>query len=449
MKSVFPCVAARWLRFPWFSSETAHIVCMHTGASTMRQKISKSTIDRLKPGKILTDTNPVGFVARCLPSGAVTYGFRYRDKRTGRQHWIGLGVHGDVTADQARTKALQLAKEVRDQKQPISAREEAAKKRAAAGGTVNSVLDVFLDRYARPNLRSAAEIERCFAVYVRPRIGSKPIYSLRRGDIVEMLDRIEDENGPVQADRVLAHVRKCFNWTAARDDAFTPPIVKGMARTKPLERARSRALDDQEIRDLWTALDTLDGKAPACFAPFVRTLFLTATRLRMVSDMTHDEIAGRDWTVPGARNKGGREHLVPLTDTVAALIGTKRKGFVFSSDGGETAFKGFSKAKAALDRRLAELRKAAGRKPMPHFTFHDLRRTSRSLMSRAGVPPDHAERVLGHTIVGVRKTYDRHEYRSEKFDALERLGALVERILHPTEKVVGFPKSARGSRKAT
>ena len=95
---------------------------------------------------------------------------------------------------------------------------------------------------------------------------------------------------------------------------------------------------------------------------------------------------------------------------------------------------GFSKAKAALDAKLAQLRKRDGRKPMAPWVLHDLRRTARSLMSRAGVPSDHAERVLGHVIPGVRGTYDRHEYRAEKLDALQKLGALVERILRPGEK---------------
>jgi integrase len=396
----------------------------------MRQKISKSTIDGLKVGQIIADHNPVGFVARRLPSGAVTYGFRYRDKHSGRQCWIGLGLHGDITPDQARKKALKTAGEVRDGGRPVSASAVAAKRRQAATHSVDELLDTFLARHVRPNLRSADEIERALRVYVRPRIGSKSIYDLRRRDIVELLDTVEDNNGPVMADRVLAHLRKAFNWQATRDDQFNSPIVKGMARTKPKDRARKRILDDQEIRDLWEALGGLNGKAPACFPAFVRTLFLTGTRLRMVSDMTWQEIESRDWIVPGNRNKSGLEHLVPLTDTVP-LIGSKHNGFVFSSDGGKTAFKGFSKAKAALDAKLTEIRKRDGRLPMKHWTFHDLRRTARSLLSRAGIANDIAERVLGHVIPGVRGVYDRYEYRDEKKDALERLGAMVERILLP------------------
>ena len=60
-------------------------------------------------------------------------------------------------------------------------------------------------------------------------------------------------------------------------------------------------------------------------------------------------------------------------------------------------------------------------------------------MSRAGVRPDVAERVLGHKIRGVRGVYDRHTYEAAKRDALERLAALVAQILNPpTGRVVSL-----------
>ena len=50
---------------------------------------------------------------------------------------------------------------------------------------------------------------------------------------------------------------------------------------------------------------------------------------------------------------------------------------------------------------------------------------------RAGIRPDIAERVMGHAIAGVEGVYDRHHYRDEKADALDRLAALIETILDP------------------
>jgi integrase len=72
--------------------------------------------------------------------------------------------------------------------------------------------------------------------------------------------------------------------------------------------------------------------------------------------------------------------------------------------------------------------------------MHDLRRTARSLMSRAGVQSEHAERVLGHAIVGVEGVYDQYDYRREKTDALEKLADLIERILNPKPNVVRLAK---------
>jgi integrase len=134
---------------------------------------------------------------------------------------------------------------------------------------------------------------------------------------------------------------------------------------------------------------------------------------------------------------------VPLTDAARRLLGKpQKKGFIFSTTGGKRPFSGFSKSKRALDEKIAELRKKDDRRPMPHWVTHDLRRTARSLMSRAGVPSDIAERVLGHAIPGVRGVYDRHSYEAEKRDALERLAALVDRILNPAPNVVPFVASA-------
>jgi integrase len=124
-----------------------------------------------------------------------------------------------------------------------------------------------------------------------------------------------------------------------------------------------------------------------------------------------------------------------------------RPGYLFSTDGGETPFSGFSKAKRALDLKIKQLRKADGRKPMPHWTHHDLRRTARSIMSRgtvtksgdviAEIRADHAERVLGHAIPGIRGVYDRHAYAAEKKQALEKLALHVEGLVNPKpDKVV-------------
>ena len=76
--------------------------------------------------------------------------------------------------------------------------------------------------------------------------------------------------------------------------------------------------------------------------------------------------------------------------------------YVFTTDG-RRPVSGFSTFKLKFDI-------ACGVKD---WRLHDLRRSSRSLMSRAGVDHDIAERCMGHVIQGVRGVYDRHKYVDE------------------------------------
>jgi integrase len=408
----------------------------------MREKITIKSVEALTPGQVICDNNPRGFIARRQKTEKVSFGYRYRDKKTGSQHWLALGIFGDITVSRARELALEAAGKVAGRRNPQAEHEqerrEAAKAALAEENTVNAVLDEFTKRHAG-KLRSANQVAHALDAYVRPAIGAMSIYDVKRRDIVKMLDGVADTAGPVMADRTLAHVRKAFNWQAIRDDEFSTPIVRGMARTKPKELARDRVLADDEIRDIWKALET--AAVPPCYPAYVKMLLLCAARRNEVADMNAAEIDGDVWTVPASRYKSNHDHAIPLTKQARELIG-EVKGFVFSTTGGDRPFSGFSKAKAALDKQIAKVRKAAGRGKMPRWTLHDLRRTARTLMSRAGVSEDIAERAIGHVIGGVRETYDRWSYADEKRQAFESLAGLVDRILNPqTDNVVQLRNS--------
>jgi integrase len=399
---------------------------------------------------------PSGFAVRVTAAG--TRSFVWFHRVDGRPHletigrWDENAGGGSLSVLQAILAATVRAKAVRDQKEdprPDRTRrlEDADKPK---GATIADLLDGFIDRYVEKEakLRSAQAIRSAFDRLVKPVIGGLGIYDIRRSHVVEMLDDIADEHGPVMADRALAYLRKAFHWRAARDDDFRSPIVKGMARTKPKERARDRILADDEIRDLWTALDQLDR--PGCYAPYIRFLLYTAARRDEAAKMQWSELRHDIWTVPAERYKNKQTHVVPLSKPAHDLIGDRPKGgaeqpFVFSTSGGKLPLSPQGDTKRALDKHIARIRKTAGREPMARWTLHDLRRTARSLMSRANVPADHAERAIGHAIAGVRAVYDHHKYLDEKRDAFEALAGQIARILRPTDNVinVGDRKSRR------
>lgn len=381
---------------------------------------------------------PSGFGVRVTASGTKAFVLFHRTDRKKYLETLGRWDEnpqgGSLTVREAIVRADRLAKEINSgrREDPRPARTRGLQDRdKPAKMDVSGLIDAFIQRYAEGRLRSAGMIKAQLERLVKPRIGKVGIYDLKRSQVSKLLDEIADEHGPRMADLALAYTRKAFHWYEinGHDDDFKSPIVRGMARQKPSERERERVLADDEIRDLWSALETVSG-VPACFGPYVRTLFLTATRRSETAEMVVAEIAGDIWTIPASRYKTKRDHVIPLSKEARSAIGKLGKsGFVFSSDGGATAINGWSKTKVALDAEIARIREAAGRKPMEPWTFHDLRRTARSLMSRAGVPADHAERCLGHVIPGIRGTYDRHSFLDEKSEAFTKLAAMLDSIL--------------------
>ena len=125
----------------------------------------------------------------------MTYGFRYRDRTTGRQRWIGLGLHGSITADEARALAKKRAGEVADNRDPAAERAwSAPAAEQAEANTVNAVLDAFLDRYVRKTgLRSGDAVRRRSSNASSGHVSARARSIQSAGDIVELLDDIEDQ----------------------------------------------------------------------------------------------------------------------------------------------------------------------------------------------------------------------------------------------------------------
>ena len=138
----------------------------------------------------------------------------------------------------------------------------------------------------------------------------------------------------------------------------------------------------------------------------------------------------REWTIPAARSKSRREHIVPLPDAAIDILDSLPRftegDNVFTTTAGRRPVAGFSKTKVRTDQILAEHKTA-----IEGWRVHDLRRTCRTGMARLGVPEIVSERVLNHQAQGLTKVYNLHEYLDEKRDALARWAQEVANIVEP------------------
>jgi integrase len=272
---------------------------------------------------------------------------------------------------------------------------------------------------------------------VYPALGAMPIETVKRSDIVRLLDKVESGSGPRMADVTLATLRRIFHWHETRTDDWRSPIIRGMGnRQNNVEHRRSRVLDDSEIRKLWAA--TADGQP---FSALIRLALLTSARRNEIAGLKRDEIDGAGiWTLPAARSKTKTEVVRPLSKAALAVLdGLPRIDgcdYPFTSNG-ITPTRNFADPKRKLD--------AASN--VTGWRLHDLRRTARSLLSRAGVNSDVAEKCLGHSRGDIIERYDQHKYIDEMQRAFEVLAALVERIVNPPPEVVADMAAERSKRR--
>jgi len=339
-----------------------------------------------------------------------------------------IAAVGEIDLATARDKARAWLVKIRKGDKPPSVR--VLRVVTPKAETFEQVVTKFLEQHVHRNsLRTAHEVERIIHRDLMPIWRTREFKSIRRGDVARLLDA-KEAYAPVQADYILSVLSKLCNWYMARDEEYISPIVRGMRRTKPSQRARQRMLDDNELRHFWQASSEV-----TTYGAFVRTALLTAQRRTKVLEMRWSDINDEGiWIIPAAFREKSNAKTLGLSrlalDVIDGQPQREDSEYIFAGLG-STPIDGLSKMKHALDERMEEL----NGEPIPPWVIHDLRRTARSLMARAGVRPDICERVLGHAIPGVWGVYDRYSYEDEKTEALSKLSDLIEKIISPEVKV--------------
>jgi integrase len=352
------------------------------------------------------------------PNGAKSFAAVSRDPQ-GKQIWHTVGSTALYKIEEARALARTAIKAIK-----------AGESRAGPQSFI-AVSGQWIKRHVEAKgLRSHRHIKSYLNLHILPAWGSREFESIRRSDVAALLDGIEDKSGPVAADFALKIVGGIFNWYAARNENYSTPIVRGMRRSNQAERARDRVLTDDEIRAMWK-----QAEANGTFGGFVRLLLLTGQRKDKVAKLKWDDLTtDGTWIIKTEeREKGNAGELVlpqVALDIISAQPCLAGNPYVFAGQRSSPMI-GFAARKESFCAKLP---------PMPQWGLHDLRRTARTLMTRAGVSEEVAERVIGHAIPGVKGVYNRHRYAEEKAHALRALAGLIEKIVNPpADNVLSLP----------
>ena len=393
----------------------------------------------------------------------ISYVLLARFKADGNPTRRTLGTFPEMALVDARQKAVEWKALIRAGSDPaeVAERDRIAAERARQN---RRSLSEVLDQYEREKLaflrrgkatRRALDGECGLLVQFSDREPS----SISRSEIRSVL-RLRAAQSPISANRQLAYASAFFNWCVVEEILSENP-----ARSLPKptqENARDRHHTIDELAEIWAAAGSLGYP----FGPLVRLFIVLPMRREELAAMPISELdLGDDdaiegvWTLPAERTKRSNALRIPLSSLARSIIRGAMEDqarpndspYVFTTTG-KSSVSGFAKAKRRLDRLVAGARAKTAQesgvelRPMPHWTFHDLRTTFTTLAcDELNVDVAVADRILNHvataTTSKIMRTYNKSELFEPRRHALRSWASLIEaRVATPpaTSNIVEF-----------
>ena len=361
-----------------------------------------------------------GLYLNVRSSGSRSWIFRYRDRVTGKLRDKGVGAYPAVTLAAARAESDKLRTGLRAGTDPIQAKRDAdnAKKLAAAKArTFKDCRDIFIEAHKAGwrNAKHGQQWTNTLDTHAA-KLLPLPVQAIDTGLVLGVLEPIWNTKTET-ATRVRQRIEAVLDWATARGyrTGENPARWRGHLANLLPDAAKVKkvipraALPYPVMGTFWrelVAVDTLASKA-------LRLQILSATRPSEATGAHWDEVdlKAKVWTIPGDRMKAGKEHRVPLSAELVAMLEAMphRDGWVFPGSGRKPG----PLTIAATLKLVKELR--------PGLTAHGFRSTFRDWAAdQTGYPRDVAEMALAHTIK------DKSEAAYRRSDMLERRARLMQ-----------------------
>ena len=375
----------------------------------------------------------------------------------GRTRRLTLGQYPDLSLAEARAKAAQAA-ELHKQGIDPGQKKLVELVEYRTSPTFEEAVVSYLE-WAEKNKKSWREDERMLRTEFVPHLGRAKIGDIRRKQVVALLDD-KAKTAPVQANRLLAVIRKMFNFCVEREILDATPLVKMKNVAK--EKTRERSLNRHEL--VWFLLRLTEPTITQNTRFALLLSLMLAQRSGRIVQMRWIDIDLEDaiWDRSGQFEKNNNPIAIPLSEDVLNILKYLRerqvqkvvandperwaKSQVLPSPG-QYVFPGRwltkPQTQPSLNRamrrfydtyvkdkdRVEEESLLRIAEDYPRPTVHDLRRSATTHMSRQGLGKDVRSRILNHKDLSVDAIYDRYAYFDEKAVALGEWHGFLKGLL--------------------
>lgn len=342
---------------------------------------TKTQIQRLSPPKksiaYYKDSNEKGLGLYITPKKVIT--FYLRKRINGRDERVIIGNFPDISIENARKKARVIKGQIAE---GINPNEE--KRGLNREITFGELFKEFMERYSKKYKRTWKSDEYDIKRFV-PHWFNRKISTITKREIQLLHDRIGDNNGPYQANRMIIRIRAIYNKAREWGWCGSNPTI-GIKKFK--ERKRERFIKPDELPRFFIALENEPSDTAK---DYVWLSLLTGARKNNVLAMSWSEIDWqlKEWSIP--RTKNDEPVTIPLVEKAIDIL-TARKikvesEWVFPSETSKTGH--FAEPKRAWKRIL-------NRASIENLRIHDIRRTMGSYQAITGASLAIIGKSLGH-----------------------------------------------------
>jgi integrase len=398
-----------------------------TKAPAEKRRLTELFVRKAKPqtaAYLIWDTQQHGLALRIQPTGKKSWYAVY--SRHGRARWLYLGDANAIGLSDARKLAAKAMLAVAEGNDPA-----AEKQSERSAGTFADLADKYVGLYAKKNNKSWAQADALVRRHAVPRWGKLQASSITRGDIKQLMARIESKS---VANQTLAAVSAIFSWGMKEEIVAANPC-KLVERNE--SKSRERVLSASELPLFWKAFGDLDPVRGAA----LKAILLLGQRPGECQNMRHEHIIDGWWQMPGEPvdgiwpgTKNGASHRVWIPKPAQALLNDgagNGVGFVFAGQRGGPV--------SHLDHAMREVCAKLG---IERATPHDLRRTHGSTITAMGFGRDAMNRVQNHREGGIADVYDRHRYEAETKHIMESVAGKIIALVEgrTSDNVVTFAR---------
>jgi hypothetical protein len=200
----------------------------------------------------VADLRQAGLVLRVTANGVRTFAYRFRHPHTRKTLRLTIGSYPATNLEAARKRAREMAAQVEAGGNPIEARK--TEREAAPARTFAALADRYLKEYAerRKRPRSIEEDRRNLVVHILPKWANRDFRTIRRADIIELIEAIISTGKHAAANRVHTLISGIFSFAIDAELLDANPAAR--LKKRGVEEVGHRVLDDGEIATFWKSI---------------------------------------------------------------------------------------------------------------------------------------------------------------------------------------------------